>query len=142
MSPNWASGPQNHPIEKVAVSVAAGAAASMGGIMCSVEELCCANFIVLLSCIVPALVLFPCTMFHAGRFHGLKKSAHPTLAIPISFINERLLSAVGSSVVVFDAFLQRISFLLNASSVQKCPYVRSDRGILILLFSVNSLWSC
>jgi hypothetical protein len=116
MSPNWASGPQNHPIEKVAVSVFVGAEASMGGMARSAMVLCCANLIVLLSCIC----IVP-NVFHAVRFHGLKKRAHPKLASPISFMKERLLSTIASAVVVFDAFLRRISFLLNANSVKESP---------------------
>jgi hypothetical protein len=36
--PNWESGPQNHPIARVAVFVSAGALRSMGGILTSVFD--------------------------------------------------------------------------------------------------------
>jgi hypothetical protein len=121
MIPNRASTPQNHPIAKVAVSVFAGAEASMGGMTRSVGELCCANLIVLLSCIC----IVP-NVFHAVRFHGLKKRAHTKLASPISFMNERLLNTVGSTVVVFSTFSECMFFFLyaNAGNNSKLPILK------------------
>jgi hypothetical protein len=111
MIPNRASTPQNHPIAKVAVSVFAGAEASMGGMTRSVDELCCANLIVLLSCIC----IVP-NVFHAVRFHGLRKRAQTKMVSPISFMNERLLSTVGSTVVIFLTFSECIFFFLHANA--------------------------
>jgi hypothetical protein len=130
MIPNRASTPQNHPIAKVAVSVVAGAKASMGGMARSAGELCCANLIVLLSCIC----IVP-NMFHAARFHGLRKSAHPKLARPISFMNERLLSTGGSTVVVFDTFLECIIFPPSCRLCEETFFVRSSRDISLLFLS-------
>ena len=106
---------------KVAVSVTAGAAASMGGMVRSGTVLCCASCIGFLSCVISSLMPSPFKMFHAGRFHGVNKRTHPKPANPISFRKDRLLSTIWSAAEVSVVFLRRIAQSL---------WILSDKNLL------------
>jgi len=94
---------------KVAVSVAAGAAASMGGMVTSGYVVFRASSMVFFSFIVSILVPPPLETCQDGKVHGVIARAHPRLANPVFFRKARLLSTVrlarGESVVLVRRIL-------------------------------------
>ena len=102
MAPNWASGPQNHPRAKVAVSTRVGAAASMGGIgfrgTAVIDPVCPV-------CIFSSLDW----KSPLRRLQAFRKGVRPRIALPSPFSKAlRLHSISGLRILIFSSIIQTV----------------------------------